>query len=221
MPREETRAEQLVYRWCFAAVYVGAIAGVASLWRTSGTDAVSELGALAATSVLLVGKFIIFAPLRDEVTLGPWAMALMVWLIDLLLAFALASGLESFEQAPVLGRWLRRARGRALVVLTEYPRLERMAFFGVVLFVLLPLAATGAVTGSIAARMLGLTRTAGLLAIAVGSAGTASIFALLAAFLGERAEEILRSPTLAGAMILGFAIFARFAYRKVKALLKE
>ena len=147
-------------------------------------------------------------------------MALTVWLIDLLIAFALASGLESFERAPVLGRWLRRARNRAVEVLTQYPRLERMAFLGVVLFVLLPLAATGAVTGSFAARILGLTRLAGVLAIAVGSAGTASLFALIAAFLGERGEEILRSPTAAAAMVLGFAVFARFAYSKVKARLK-
>ncbi len=221
MAKEETRAERLVYQWSFAAVYLGAVVGVAVLWRTSGTSAVWELFALGATSMVLLGKFIIFAHLREEVTLGPWSMALMVWHIDLLVAFAILSGLESFERTPVLGRWLRRARNRAVEVLTEYPRLERMAFFGVVLFVLLPIAATGAVSGCFAARILGLTRLAGILAIAVGSAGTASIFAVLAAFLGERGEQILRSPVLTAFMLIVFAVFARVAYLKVKALLKK
>jgi uncharacterized membrane protein len=204
--------------WSFAAVYAAAAGALVWLWRTNGAGAVGALGRLAATSLLLLGKFIIFVP--DDLH-APWSLALMVWLIDLLIAFALASFLDSFERLPVLGRWLRRARGKAVAVLTEYPRIERMAFFGVATFVLLPIASTGAVTGSFAARFVGLSRLAGVLAIAIGSAGTAAIFALLATFFGNKGEEILRSPIAASSMLAGALLCAWLAFRKVKAMLRK
>lgn len=221
MAREETRAERLVYRWCFVAVYAGALIALGILWRDNGSGALAELGGLALTSLLVFGKFIVFAPLHGDSTLGPWTLALMVWLIDLLIAFALSSGLEQFEHLRVIGRWLRRARERAVEVLRQYPRLERMAFFGVVTFVLLPLAATGAVSGSFAARLLGLSRLGGVTAIAVGSAGTAATFALLATWLGERAEDLLHSPVLSAAMLAGLGLFVVLAYRRVKRILSR
>jgi len=216
--KDESRLERLVYVWSFAAVYATAIGALAWLWHTSGGGAVAGLGKLAAGSLFVLGKFIVFVP--DKLH-GPWSLALMVWLIDLLVAFAFASFLDSFERAPMLGRWMRRARGKAVEVLAEYPRLERMAFFGVATFVLLPLASTGAVTGSFAARLLGLSRLAGVVAIAFGSAGTAAIFATLATFLGERGEEIMKSPVTAGGMLFGGLLLGWFAFKKVKAMLRD
>ena len=217
MPPRETVAERLVFRWSFAAVYAAAIGSVAWLWWTAGGGAVAELGKLALASLLVVGHFIIFAPNAH----GPWTLALMVWLIDVMIAFLLASFLSTLERAPVLGGWLRRARGRAIEVLSEYPRLERMAFFGVAIFVLLPIASTGAVTGSFAARILGLSRLAGVLAIALGAAGTIVIFALVATFLGERGEDILASPIVATLSLLGAALLGWIAFQKAKALLRK
>jgi uncharacterized membrane protein len=214
----ESRLERLVYLWSFAGVYAAAVGSIAWLWWSVGGRAVADLGKLAAMSLFLFGKFVVFAP--DEVH-GQWSLALMVWLIDLLVAFALASFLDSFERLPMLGRWLRRARRRAVEVLAEYPRLERMAFFGVAILVLLPIASTGAVTGSFAARLLGLSRLAGVLAIALGSAGTATIFALLATLLGDKGEEVLRSPLTSGSLLAGGLVLAWLAFRKVKALLRR
>ncbi len=214
----ETRAEQLVYRWSFMAVYLAALGSVLWIWITSGAGAVAALGGLALSSLLVFGHFVIFAP---DAELSPFALATMAWLIDVLIAFALASGLRTFERAPVLGSWLRRARGRAVEVLEEYPRLKRVAFFGVAVFVLLPVASTGAVTGSFVARILGLSRLAGVVAIALGSAGTCVIFALLATFLGARGEELLRSPLAATSAMLVAGALLWIAFRKVQALLRK
>jgi hypothetical protein len=218
MSPRETVAERLVFRWSFGAVYAAAIGSVAWLWWSAGGGAVASLGTLALSSLLIFGHFIIFAP---EALHGPWTLALMAWLIDVMIAFALASGLESLERAPVLGGWLRRARGRALDVLTEYPRLERMAFFGVAIFVFLPIASTGAVTGSFAARILGLSRLAGVLAISLGSAGTTVSFALLATFIGERGEDIAHSPVVTALSLIVAGVLGWFAFQKVKALLRK
>lgn len=214
MPRGETQLERLVFRWCAVAVVGGVALGLFEVHRTAGSEGLREIGVHAATSLLVVGKFIIFAGLHDE-ALSPRVLAIMVWLIDLCFAVVLASGLESLERAPVLGRWLRRARRRAVEVIARYPGLERMAFLGVVAFVMLPLAATGAITGSFAARLLGLTRIAGVLAIAIGSAITAAAFALLATFLGERGEDLVRSPVLVGGTVFVLVIVGRWAWVRI------
>jgi uncharacterized membrane protein len=219
-PPSETRLERQLYLTGGLIVVATTAVCLVRVVQVSGWEGLSELGQLAATSMLLLGKFVIFVGLHED-ALSPWGLALLVWMIDLLVAFALASGLESFERTPVLGRWLLRARLRAVEVVRTYPRLERMAFFGVALFVLLPLAATGAVSGSFAARLLGLSRISGVLAIALGSLGTAITFALLAEFLGERAAELLRSPVMTGALIVVAVVAGRWAYRRVMRALRE
>jgi uncharacterized membrane protein len=220
-PPGESRTETLVYRWCGLSVLAGTLASLVVLHHQAGWEGVRALGALALTSLFVLGKFVIFLGISDEAPLGPFALGLMVWLLDLLCAFALASGLSGFERAPMLGRWLRRARRRSRRVLEDFPRLQRWAFLGVVAFVLLPIASTGAVTGSFAARLLGLSRLTGVVAVALGSAGTAGIFALLALFLGEPAQTMLSSPLLAFASIVGLALFAVIAYRRVLELLRK
>jgi len=221
MPVSESRLERLVYRWCFAAVVAGCGVFVLQVWRVAGADGLRRLGYLAGTSVVAVGKFVIFFALHEDANFSPWALALMVWLIDLVIAFSLFSGLEKLEGTFVLGGWLRRARRKAMAVLAEYPGLERMAFFGVVAYVLLPLAATGAVTGTFAARMVGLSRLAGVAAVAVGSLGTSLIFALLAQLLGEQAEALLQSPLLSGTLLLVLLLVGRLTWVRLRRRLKE
>ncbi len=221
MPAAESRAERLAYRWCFLVVVAGSVLLVSQVWRTAGTEGLASLGGMALTSLLLLGNYVIFVGLRDDSAFSPWGLAVMVWFIDLLIAFSLLSGLERLERAPVLGAWLRSARRKAIDVLTEYPGLERMAFFGVAAFVMLPLAATGAVTGSFAARLVGLSRLAGVAAIACGALGTCLVFALLAEVAGEGVEELLRSPLLVSGLTLAFLVGGWVAWGRVKRGLRK
>jgi uncharacterized membrane protein len=221
MARHESRLERAVFRWSGLAVLAGAALGLLRVWQVSGWEGMAALGSAAVTSLALLGKFVIFLGLHEGTSLTPWVLALMVWLIDLLIAYALAAGLESLEHAPLFGRWLRRARTRAFVVIRDYPGLERMAFWGVVSFVMLPLAATGAISGSFAARLLGLRRIPGILAIAIGSAGTALVFALLAEFLGVQGEELVRSPLLIGAILVLLVVGGRIAWVRITRELRK
>lgn len=221
LPSGETRFQRHLFTWCALGVVIVCAACVLRTWQVGGTGALAELGGYATTSLVLLGKFVIFIGLHEDCALGPWQLALLVWLIDLVVAILLAGGLGGLEQSRLFGRWLRRARERALQVLREYPGLGRMAFFGVVAFVMLPLAATGAVSGSFAARLVGLTRAGGFFAIAIGSAGTAFTFALLAQFVGERAEELARSPALLGLSIVALLVIGRFAYLRITKRLRS
>jgi uncharacterized membrane protein len=221
VPARASRLERLVYRWCALVVVTACAIGVFRLHQVGGAETLAELGRLVATSLLLVGKFVIFVGLHEDSAFSPWSLALVVWLIDLLIAFAMLSGLGTLEQAPVLGSWLRRARRRAQRVLVDYPGFERMAFFGVILYVMMPLAATGAVTGSFASRLTGLSRMTGVCAIAIGSLGTALTFAALAELMGEGAENLLHSPILIGAFVVALLAIGRLAYVRITRRLRD
>jgi len=78
-----------------------------------------------------------------------------------------------------------------------------------------PPAGTGAITGSIVARLLGLSRVAGIAAIAVASGWSALCFALLASFLGEQGETLIKNPLIVAGVIgllgaVGVSLYKRF-----------
>jgi len=191
----ESPHERRAFRLAFAAFV--ALLVLFALWihQDGNESGLLAIVAHAGLSLTVVGKFIVFAGLKEGAP-SPWQLAALVVLLDLFFAFLLGAGIERLERAPWLGQGLRKARGRALEVLGEYPGLKRRTFYGVALFVFLPLAGTGAITGSFLARIFGLTRFAGVRAIALGSVVTALIFALLARFMGAQAEALLKNPYL-------------------------
>jgi uncharacterized membrane protein len=213
----ETSLEQRAFRLAIL-VYAGLLV-VFGLWvhRDGNESGLLAIVAHAGLSLTVVGKFIVFAGLKEGAP-TPWQLAALVVLLDLFFAFLLGAGIERLERAPWLGRGLRKARGRALEVLAEYPGLRRRTFYGVALFVFLPLAGTGAITGSFLARIFGLARFAGVRAIALGSVVTAAIFALLAHFMGAQAEALLKNPFLAALstillLFLGWRAYLAFLQR--------
>lgn len=215
--RVESPVERAVFRWCAVALAAAVVLGLVQVYVSHGAAGLLQLGNAALLSFLAIGKLVIFLGLHESV-LSIWVLAAMTFLVDMCCAFALASCLASLERAPFLGRWLQRARNRALEVLDEYPGLRRMAFFGVIAFVLIPLAGTGAITGSFVARILGLTRLFGVLAIAIASAWSALAFALMAHFLGQRAEDLVKSPVLAAIsvgllILLAWLLYSSFLKR--------
>ena len=142
MHARETPAERRTFRLLAIIVAAAVVPLLLVVARVGGRDGFVELGQVALTSVLFLGKFVIFLGATDDRIFGPIALALMCVAIDVVFAIALGGGLERLERAPLVGRGLRGARLRALRVVTRYPGLEGIAFLGVVGFVLLPLAAT-------------------------------------------------------------------------------
>jgi uncharacterized membrane protein len=214
MPLDPSFEKRLL--WGINATLAGACAGYLTyVLATRGWPGLTEIATTAGVSVVVLGKLVIFWGLREGAP--PLAsLAVLTFLIDLVFASVLSSGLRGLERAPLVGRWLRISRARTKEVLREYPGLERLAFFGVVAFILLPFAGTGAITGTLLARVIGLSRIASIGAVGLASACGAVTFALLAQFLGEQGERILRNPALLAAVIglvacVGLAVGRRFA----------
>lgn len=213
-PKLSAELESRVLLWgalalvAFIAVYLGYV------YSESGVGGLGQLATLGGLSLVAAGKLVIFFGL-DPGQPPIWSLALLTFLIDLVFAFALASGLRGLERAPLVGGWLVKSRTRAKQVLVDYPGLRRWAFFGAVAFVLLPIAGTGAITGSIVARLLGLSRLAGIGAVALASAWSACAFALLAYYVGDQAEAMLKNPVLVAGVLVGAAIVGWIAYKRV------
>ena len=209
----ESPLQRALFRWC-ALAYVLACAFFVAWFRWEyGQAELWKLGGLAATSFIAMGKLVVFMGLSEGAP--PLAcIAFMLFAIDMGCAFLLGRGIEPFERLPRVGPALRRARGKAEETLLEYPGLRKLAFFGVVAFVLIPVAGTGAITGSFVARLLGLSRLAGVGAIAVASGFSTLGFTLLARFVGQRAEAFLRNPTLISMGVILALLLTWFGYRR-------
>jgi uncharacterized membrane protein len=161
------------------------------------------------------GKFAVFGGLAEGSPLDPWGVALLSVAVDAVLAISLAICLSPILRVPRIGTWLRGANARAAAVLSEYPRLKRMAFWGGALFVALPLPGSGWVGGTFAGQLLGLSRPRGVAAIVIGSAAVSLFFACLASLLGREAEVLLRNPWivasgLAASLALVWLLWNRF-----------
>jgi len=210
----DPKLESALLRWGSVLLALVVALFLGDVYRSAGGDGLAQLAKYAGASILLAGKLVIFAGLKEGEP-PIWTLTLMTFLIDLAFAFALASGLRGLERAPVVGPWLLRARTRAKQVLVEYPGLRRLAFFGVVAFVLLPIAGTGSITGSIVARLLGLPRLTGIGAVATASGVSALGFALLAIFFGEQGRTLLENPLIVAGVVglvgaLSWRLYQRF-----------
>ena len=206
-------------RWLLVALGVGLALSVTALvlwilladpqnpWQLAG----QTLGFLTVP-----GKYVVFWGLAPSSPLGPWGLSVLGIVADALLSLVLASLLQPLGRLRGVGPWLKRVHERAAEVLAEYPGLRRTAFWGVVLFVFLPLPGTGAVGGTFAGQLLGLSRTTTLAAILIGSGVTLLLFASFATILGAQAREILENPLVALAAGLFLALFVWLAYRRVK-----
>lgn len=177
--------------------------------------------ALAFGLAALPGKYTIFSGLSSAVPLGPWALCLLAILVDLVLSSSLALFLGLLARWPFAARRLKDIHGRAEGVLTQYPRLRRMAFFGTVLFVYLPLPASGSIGGTFLGQLVGLTRTATVAAVVLGGALVGATFAWLATTIGAKAEALAQDPWIVGAALAGFAVFAWLAWRRLKQALRS
>ena len=212
-PPDSSFESRLLF-WGNLALVACVLAYLGYVFASSGTTGMLELATVAGLSFVAFGKLVIFWGLKEG-AIPVWSLAVRTFLIDLVLASALSSGLRGLERIPRIGGWLHNSRARAKEVLIEYPGLRRMAFFGVVAFVLLPIAGTGAITGSIVARLIGLSRLAGIGAIALASGWSALCFALLAYFLGEQGEALIKNPLIVMGVVgllgaVGVSLYKRF-----------
>ncbi len=142
----------------------------------------------AVASALFAGKFIILTGVSNEP--GPWALAALVVYLDVIVALFLAFNLDVTYRLPYLGGKLLGLQEYGRYTLRTKPYLRKLSFIGLSIFVLFPVAATGAVGGSILGRLLGMRPYRIVLAIGIGSLVGCSMMAAFAGVLSAALEPI-------------------------------
>jgi uncharacterized membrane protein len=134
-------------------------------WRAAGF-----MVAVAVASFVGGGKFAILMAAPQSAPLGLWAAAHVVIVGDIITMLVLMANMHVLYRAPWVGKKLAQAHEASAYVLRANPWMRRAAWFGLAIFIAVPFQGTGAVGGTILARLLGMSQFAVLTAIPVGSA---------------------------------------------------
>lgn len=128
-------------------------------------------GAIAAVW-LFAGKFVILAPsLAGTIELTPWELAGIVSWMDTATAVILWANLKFLYRLPWLGPKLVKVRLHSEATMSRNAFMRRGAFAGVALFVLFPVAGTGATKATIIAELAGMRTWSMIASVALGALG--------------------------------------------------
>ncbi len=166
-----------------------------------------------------LGKFAIVVP-NDW--LSKEELFVMVLYMDLVVAILLVCHAGFVFRIPVLGSKLLALTEDGQVMLRRFPWMRRITFLGIVTFVMFPLAATGSVGGALFGRLLGMSRKATLLGIAIGSVLGCGVMYFKAGLVQQYFDPKNPMTTIGGiSAILGIIFLLNFRYRKMKKRILE
>jgi uncharacterized membrane protein len=187
-----------------------------------GGEAAVELLTTALATATVAGKFVVIRGIHDEGFFdSPYKLAFLVIYLDLIVALIAVYNIGIFYRIPRFGAKIRDMQRNGKKILARNPWMGKVTFFGIVAFVMFPLAGTGAIGGSIFGRLLGVSRAVTMTAIAIGSFIGAFLMAILADLFGATIERFRDNPfSLAGGLLaIGLAVWwiLRTANRAVAA----
>ena len=120
-----------------------------------------------------------------EFKLPPWEIAFVVMWVNAISAWWYVYNIDLFERLPKLGPYLRNARRNAVATLKDRPWIRRWATVGVGLFVVTPLPGSGALGGALMGRIIGVSRRATWLSVALAGIIVSVGYAYAATSLGK------------------------------------
>jgi len=95
-------------------------------------------------------------PLAISQGLDPWLVAFSIAYIDIMVGLFLVWNFDLAKKIPLIGTFIRRLEAKGSEILVTKPWIDRLAFGGIVLFVMVPFQGSGAVGGTIVGKMLGM-----------------------------------------------------------------
>lgn len=161
--------------------------------------ATTQLLALIPASFFVAGKFLPLWAISGKSQFGPYELGMVIWAMDTFTALMIVYALEGLYWIRPLKRGLDRIQANATLVLEAFPRMRKMALVGLVLFVLFPIAGTGAIGAAFIGVLLGIHRVRLIAAISVGGLLGGMLMAFLAsnfASVLQDMEALQKDPTL-------------------------
>jgi uncharacterized membrane protein len=148
----------------------------------------SELLSLYGLGLLVfpVGRFVTLLPvIHQGVPFSPFFLAGCSVLVESCLAFFVTTNLDVLYKLPWLGPGLRDMEKNGRATLSRRRWILRMAFLGVVVFVSIPVPGTGAIGGTVVARLVGLGSIRSFVSVFIGTVVGAYGMALGASTLAK------------------------------------
>lgn len=192
-------------------VAVGVFAGGKWVTRLVGT---------AVATFFFFGRFVILGgeghnPHTEFFT--PGQLTLLVTYMDLMVATLLAYHSGFLFRLPYIGPKILALVEDGQYILSSHPWMKRMTFIGLVAFAVFPLAATGSVGGSIFGRLLGMSRTAVFIGVALGSIIGNGLMYLGANVLNRYLDRNNPWLTIGGIAVVALIIFwLNYRYQRLK-----
>ncbi|WP_456487178.1 small multi-drug export protein [Candidatus Alkanophaga liquidiphilum] len=112
--------------------------------------------------------------------LHPASLFAFILFVDATTALFLVWNISYAEKVPGVGKLLRKTEERGKELMEKYAWIRRLGFVGLTLFIMIPLYGTGAITGSIAGRILGMSPLRVWLAVVIGSGLRSGLITLAA-----------------------------------------
>lgn len=144
------------------------------VWELFGSNVVWRLVSTAAATFFLFGKFVILGGSDGELLdarafFTTEQLVVLVLYMDAMTACVLAFHLGFLFRLPMVGARLKALVEDGHFILQSNRWMKRATFLGLVTFVMIPLAATGSVGGSIFGRLLGMSRLGTFVGITLGN----------------------------------------------------
>ena len=109
----------------------------------------------------------------------PWTvLAFSIAFVDIVVCLFLIWNFDLAKKLPFIGSGIKRVQLKGAAILESMPWVERLTFFGIVIFVMIPFQGSGAFAGTILGRAVGLSVSAVLAAVGVGALVGSALIAL-------------------------------------------
>lgn len=126
-------------------------------------------------TAVILGRFVILVGMEGaaldtyEISLKPSELFCLVTYLDFMVALFVAFHMGILFRLPYIGEKIAMLVWDGKMLLNAQPWIKRMAFVGLVLFVIFPTSTTGSVGGSIFGRLLGMSRLLTVSGVLIGS----------------------------------------------------
>lgn len=190
---------------------------------TFGWSYPQKLISHAVLTSLVFGRFIILVGMEGQagdsydITLLPSELFCLVTYIDFMAAIFVAFHMGIIFRLPYVGEKLAMLVWDGKQLLMTHRWIRRMAFVGLVMFVVFPTSTTGSIGGSIFGRLLGMGRIQTVIGVLMGSLLGNGIMWVFAKQINNYFDpENIWLKVVGVAILVGLAVFIEIRYQKTK-----
>jgi len=167
------------------------------------------------------GRFVTLLPVAEEdLFFSPLFIAGLVTVVEACIALFVSINLDLLYRVPWVGTSLHRMEARDRRLLDRHAWIRRTTEAGLVLFLTLPLPATGAVSGTLLARLVGLGFARSFVVVVLGNGLGALALALTAEtaieWVPSGEESELVAALRAAAVIAIIVLVSWYGHRRVR-----